>query len=112
MSERETFRTKASGYLAIILLCAFGCGAVGYLSQTGLFYVPAAQLESSFGRMVHGRSWAWGYFHRKLAKPMPRDVYRYRTRLGWWIGCGAGTALGLSVVLRKDRSTPRRGERA
>ena len=92
--EKETFSQKAISYAAILLLYAVAGGVLGYLGQTGALDLYHALREDD---PVMRRQ-----YYERAEEPMSLETYRRRTRLGWWIGCGAGAGLGIAFLVRKS----------
>jgi hypothetical protein len=90
MKENDSLFEKIFAYVCIILFCTIIGGGIGYISQTGLldiFYAETSKMSAV--RDV--------YFD-KAFEPISVDEYKFRTRLGWWVGCIAGALLGVYMV--------------
>ena len=94
MKEKNTISDTILGYGGLILFCTIIGGGLGYISQTGLLDIIYA--ESSNSRAIQQLS------YDRASKPISTNEYTFRTRMGWWIGCGVGAVLGICVMLKQN----------
>ncbi len=90
----ERLNDRILGYGALMFLCIFIGGVLGFLSQTGLWDLYKSETAETHLERRH--------YADEAMRPITHEEYTFRTHLGWWIGCAAGATFGIWQIIRRD----------